>query len=636
MPSGSCHIFSSSVWPPGRIGRAGASEDRTGALPPARLVLRMLILCTSNRIVVRILGGESGDRLTKLTPVSDTKQQLVDDIDRRREALERRWRRWEPMTLDQRYDAAVEHFGDRLNLITDDLRLTYRQIADRSRELARGLIDIGVHPGDRVAIILDNRAEMIPAKIAISRVGAIAVPLISQYRQPELVAALNQVEASVLITVAQSLVTDFFPVFDAVAPGWETEVHSDQLPHLHHIVVLDAERPGVLDFTELARRGQHIPQATLDTISAQTDPAGISDIVFTSGTSGRPLAAELTHDGMLRDAYGMAYHRAMDDGWRSCFALPMNHVFAYTAGWLADVFAGGAILLRQVFNPPTLLRAAERDQAQEILLVPTMAVALVDQASKVHYDLPHLETLISAAAAGPVWLWERVMEVMHPRMILTGYGQTETSGGSVVTLPTDSLQTIAETVGVPALGGIAAADLPGGRLAQYRTVDPFSWDPLPDGAVGELVVRGPIVAKGYYNDPQRTDEMIRDGWLRSGDLGRIDEHGYVRLTGRTRELFKSGGEMVAPKEIEDLLTQIPGVAQAYVAGIPDELMGEVGCAWVVPNGTVDLDEHELIRYCHTHLAPFKVPRRIVFMDAEDLPLSPTGKVQKFRLVESAR
>ena len=576
--------------------------------------------------------------MARVSAVTQTEQQLADDINRRREALERRWRRWEPMTLDQRYDAAVTHFADRPHIITDDLRYTYGQIAQWSKDLARGLIDIGVHPGDRVAIILDNRAQMVPARIAISRVGAIAVPLISQYRQQELVAALNQVEASVLITVAESLATDFLPVFDAVAPGWETEVHSAQLPFLHHIVVLDAERPGVLDFDELVRRGSHVPEATLEEVSAQIDPAGVGDIIFTSGTSGHPLAAELTHDGILRSGYGSAYHRGFADGWRCCFALPLNHVFAYTEGFLGTMYAGGAILLRQVFNPPTLLRAAERDQAQEIMLVPTMAVALVDQASKMHYDLPHLESVISAAAAGPVWLWERVIDVLHPRMLFTGYGQTETSGGSAITLPTDSIQTVAETVGTAKLAGLAATGIVdmnlGGRLVEYRTVDPFGWDPLPKGAVGELVARGPIVTKAYFHDPQRTAEMIKDGWLRTGDLGRIDEHGHIRLTGRTRELFKCGGEMVAPKEIEDLLTQVPGIAQAYVAGVPEERMGQVGYAWVVPDSSADLDEHELIRYCHMHLAPFKVPRRIIFTTAEELPLSATGKVQKFRLVDS--
>jgi fatty-acyl-CoA synthase len=313
----------------------------------------------------------------------------------------------------------------------------------------------------------------------------------------------------------------------------------------------------------------------------------------------------------------------------------MYHVFGYIEAFVASIFVGGAIIPRQVFNPVTMLEAIGRHRASELFAVPTMTVALVDQAARGSYDLSNLDSVVSAAAPSPAWLWERVMKEFHPRMLYTGYGQTEVSAGTAMTSAGDPIEVVAETVGRPKLGGVAAPDDMNGMLAEYRTVDPFTGQPLPAGEPGELSVRGPIVTRAYHNDPEHTARMIQDGWLRSGDLGWIDDQGYLHLTGRARELFKCGGENVAPKEIEDLLTRLPGVGQAYVAGVPDERMGEVGWAWVVPDGTADLDPRELIRYCRAHLAPFKVPRRIIFIEAADLPMTSTGKVQKHVLVASA-
>ena len=557
-------------------------------------------------------------------------------VERRRDALERRWRRWEPVTLDQRFDTVAAAYPDRPCVIDDARAYSYEEMAGWSRALARGLVSLGVQPGDRVALLMDNRPELMAVKLAVSRVGAIAVPLNHQYRQGELLAALGHVEASVLVTVARSVATDFLAALDGLAPGWEAGASVAALPSLHHVVLVDPERPGAIDLSELARRGAQIPESVLATLAAQADPQGVSDIFFTSGTSGLPVAAELTHDMILRSGYGSAYHRGFDDGRRLAFALPMYHVFGYVEGLMASLFVGGAIMPRRVFNPASMLEAVAREHAQEILLVPTMTVGLVEQAARGGYDLSSLESVTSAASPAPTWLWERVVKDMGPKTVFTGYGQTEVSGGTTMTAPGDPLEVVAETVGAPKFGGIAADGVAAdGRLAQYRTVDPETGAPMPAGAPGELSVSGPIVTRAYHRDPERTARSITDGWLRTGDMGWIDSSGYLHLTGRARELFKVGGELVAPKEVEDLLTRLPGVGQAYVAGIPDERLGEVGWAWVVPDGTAELDERELIRYTRQHLAAFKVPRKVVFLDAKDLPLSGTGKVQKFQLVATA-
>lgn len=533
------------------------------------------------------------------------------------------------------FDTVVGRHPDRPFIITDDAALTYRGIRDWSMALAGGLVDLGAGPGTVIALLIDNRTEMVAAKLAVARIGAIAAPLNYSYRGDELIAALHHCGAEVLITISRSLATDFLQVLDERLPGWERRGSGDEtLPRLRRVVLVDDDRPGAETLKGLAERGRGVPTEAIDRLTDAVDPDSVCDIVFTSGTTGHPVAAELTHDMVLRSAYGSAYHRAFDDGWRICFSLPVYHVFGYIEGLLAAMMVGGAVIPRRVFNPVTMLQAIAEHRADEVLLVPTMTVALVGEASQKTYHLGALRSVFSAAASAPVRLWEQVHDLLAPEIVFTGYGQTEVSASTALTLPGDPLDVVSETVGTCKLGGAAA--LPGmdGRLAQYRALDPFTGAARPTGTEGELAASGPIVARNYHNDPEQTAVTIVDGWLRTGDLGTVDADGYLRLTGRARELFKIGGELVAPKQVEDVLTGIPGVAQAFVVGVPDERYGEVGHAWIVPDGSKELDPKELTRYCRDHLAPFKVPRAIHFIDTDALPTTTTGKVKKYLLAQN--
>jgi fatty-acyl-CoA synthase len=314
----------------------------------------------------------------------------------------------------------------------------------------------------------------------------------------------------------------------------------------------------------------------------------------------------------------------------------MYHVFGYVEGLLAALYVGGAVVPHAVFNPRSILTSVQAHRVHEVLFVPTMSVAVVEEATRRHYDTSSLESVFSAAAAAPVRLWEQIDQVLGPRQVFTGYGQTEVSAATTLTLPGDPLEVVAETVGRMKLGGCAAPPDLDGALAAYRTVDPFSGVALPAGAEGELSVRGPIVTRGYFRDPERSAALIdADGWLRTGDLGRVRPDGYLELTGRSGELFKVGGELVAPKQVEQVLTGHPDVEQAYVAGVPDDRLGEVGWAWVVRTPGSTLSEADLVRHCRDQLAAFKVPRRVVFAEADALPKTTTGKIQKFVLVREA-
>ncbi len=559
-----------------------------------------------------------------------------DEVDRRRTALAEQIGAWVPRTLAAAFDEIADRHPDRPYVITDRLTLSYDDVRRRSIRLAAGLIALGVEPGDRIALVMDNRPEYAEVKLALARVGAAAVPLNFSYTATELAERLRQARASVLICIPSSMATDWLSVLDRQIPGWEAGVHSDAFPDLRQVVMVDSGlRQHALDLAALA--ASEVPDEEVIGRQDQLSPDDVSDMVFTSGTTGNALGAELTHDMMLRSAFGSAYHRAFADGWRIGFALPLYHVFAYVEGMLAALYAGGAIVPLQVFNPKTVLETIETHRVNEVLFVPTMTIAVVDHAAKSQYDLSSLQSVFSAAAPAPVWLWERVMSDLQPSMIFTGYGQTEVSAATALTLPGDSIETVASVVGAPKLGGPAAADTGlDGRLAQYRTVDPFTGEPLPEGEFGELSVRGPQVTRCYFDDPERTTTLIDgEGWLRTGDLGRINSDGYLELTGRAGELFKVGGELVAPAEVERLLTSVDGVSQAYVIGVPDQRYGAVPWAFVVPAEGANPEQRILIAACRQHLAAFKVPRGVTFLAAEELPTTATGKVQKFRLAQRA-
>jgi fatty-acyl-CoA synthase len=270
------------------------------------------------------------------------------------------------------------------------------------------------------------------------------------------------------------------------------------------------------------------------------------------------------------------------------------------------------------------------------MMVPTMSVALVEHPQIDRYDLSSLIAVLAGAAPTPVRVWQALKDRLGIREVYTGYGMTEVSAATTLTAPEDPLSLVAETVGRPLDAGAAGLPDRGGRVAEYKTVDPLTGQDLPPGSEGELCSRGPTSTSGYFAKPAETAALfLPGGWVRSGDLGRVRPDGYIELTGRSKELYKSGGELVSPKEVEELLTAHPAVAQAFAIGVPDDRWGEIGCAWIVPSPGASITEQEVIDLAKQRLARFKVPKHVLFLDASELPTTATGKVQKFRLVEMA-
>jgi fatty-acyl-CoA synthase len=563
-------------------------------------------------------------------------------VSERRQALEARYPVWPALTLSQALDAAAARHPDRPLIMGAPRAHSYAEMRDWSRRLAAGLVALGVGPGEHVAVVMANYPELVALKFAIARTGAVAVPVNFLLRRDELAYVLGQSEAAVLVTMDSFRELDYVADLDQLAPGWEASGGGERLPHLRDVVVFDTGgggRAGARSLSDLERLGSEPgeeAEAELDRRERGFDPSADADLIYTSGTSGAPKGVLLSHDALLRSAYGSAWTRAFEDGRRILFALPLYHVFAYVEGLLASLFSGGAIIPQIAFDPAATLQAVQEHRADEALFVPTMTIAVLEAAQAGRFDIASLRHVMSAAAPAPVRLWQAVRDRLGVPEIVTGYGMTETSAATTYTEPDGPLELVASTVGRPKRGGIAGDPSLGGLLVVYKTVHPLTGEDLPPGAEGELTARGPILTRGYFAKPTETAAVLdADGWLRSGDLGRIAQDGSLVLTGRSKELYKRGGELVAPKEVEECLTEHPRVAQAYVVGVADERMGEVGCAWVVPAGLEPLDPQELIAHCSERLARFKVPAQVLFLEAEQLPTTATGKVQKFRLVERA-
>jgi fatty-acyl-CoA synthase len=524
-------------------------------------------------------------------------------------------------------------------VLTDDVQLSYADVAGQSGLLADGLVALGVCPGDRVGVVMANYPEFVAVKFAIARAGAIAVPFNYLYRLDELRYVLAQSGCRVLVTMTGFGGLDYQSMLDGIANGWDTagfahrpQREDDAVPALRSVVLLDTDghaRTGCLSFADLSRLGAQNPGPSRDVEHSPQDPA---DMLYTSGTTGAPKGVLTSHDAVLRTAYASALTRAYEDGRRILFSLPCYHMFGYIEGLLSVMYAGGAIIPQAAFRAEDYFAGIERHRASDLLCVPTMAVAMVESRARSHYDLSSLRAMLCGSAPAPIWLWTQIGADFGIDEIVTGYGMTECGGAMTLTHPEDPLELTSETVGRPKMAG--AAGIPGtDELVVYKAVDTVTGADLPVGEVGELVSSGPTMMLGYWNQPTETAETIRRGWLHSGDLGRVRADGYLQVTGRSKELYKSGGELVMPNEIEDLLTGHDAISQVFALGLVDDRWGEIGCVVIVPAPGAAITEQDVLGICRAKLARFKVPKRVVFLDADELPKTPTGKVQKYRLVE---
>jgi len=560
----------------------------------------------------------------------------VPSIAGRQRDLRRRFPWWQPRTLDQMLDTATAEFPDRPLVVTDQRSWSYRDIQRGSERIAAGLVASGVRPGDHVALLMANYPEFVAAKFAIARAGAVAVPVNFLNRRDELGYVLRQSDAVLLITMDRFRNLDYLQFLDQLAPGWEQHGGGRAFPRLKQVVVFPtgdtAVRAHVTALADFgARSGPWRPVE-------HPGPDSNADIIYTSGTTGAPKGVMLTHDMMLRTAFGSTYGRAFEDGRRILFSLPMYHVYGYVEGLLAALFVGGAVIPQLKFDAADTLRAIAAHHASDVLLIPTMTLALLDALKKpdARHDLSSLRAVISSGGRAPAYIWQDIFDHLQPAELTTGYGMTEVTASSTVTRPGDPIERLLHSNGCLRDVGPAGDPANGGLLVVYRVVDPDTGTALASGEVGELQARGIGVTRGYYNKPDATAAAFTpDGWLHTGDLGSVDADGYLYLAGRLKESYRCGGEQVLPTEAEDLLVTHPAVLQAHVVPVPDLRMGEVGVAFVVLREQLTATPDELIAFCAGRLARFKVPRHVLPIRAEDIPSTPSGRARKFLLVEIA-
>jgi fatty-acyl-CoA synthase len=560
-------------------------------------------------------------------------------VEERRNALESQYPTWPRRTLANHFSEQAKRFGSRPLLITESGSYTYEEVWRQGRRYAKSLLGLGVRRREHVGVLMANEPEAVFLMVGIWLVGAVCVPINTMLLDEELTYLLHQSDSRWLF-MHQSAGGILHS--STVTRVYDDLVQTDIRPGLKRVVAIsNTDSPldkRFLPWEAFLTMGEAISDEHLATREAEsTYPDEVADIIYTSGSTGLPKGVMITHDMFLRCGFSTALSRGFEDGRRVFTALPMYHVFALVEGMLALSFVGGALIIVPGFSPLLSLQMMERHRANDMLCVPSMLVAILNQSDVEKFDLSSLYALMCAAAPAPVAVWERAIEVLALTEMCAGYGGTEATAATVHTEVGDPIDTMVTRVGRIKPGGSSGLPEFGGTNVQYKTIDPFTEEDLPTGTVGELTVRGNLVTNGYYNKPDETSAVIdKDGWLRTGDLGRIDEQGYIELLGRSKELYKISGENVAPKEVEDVICRHPAVAQAYVVGVKDAITTETGAVFVELRPGMACTRREIVDYCQGHLARFKIPRYVWFLATSEWPMTGTGKIQKFRLQEMAQ
>jgi len=566
---------------------------------------------------------------------------LKSEYDRRREELEKKFPFWERLTIADRFDKLADEYAEREYIYTPQKSYTYREIREMSDKLAKGLIKLGIKNREHVAVVMANYPEFVIITLALSKIGAVKVPLNYRLRQDELEYVINQSDSICLITMDKYPEFDYISTLKCLCPEVFRGETSPKFPMLRKIVIFSesgtASVEGAEDYHKVMAAGSGVTAEEYNKVRLRSRyPDEVSDIMYTSGTTSKPKGVLQTHDMLLRSAYGSCLNRAFEDGRRIFVPIPFYHVFAYVEGILAASLVGGCIVPQVKFDVAEALKLIQDGKVNDVLCVPAVAINLINQPDLNSYDLSPLRAIYCAGTPTPLWTWREIQEKLHLTELNTGYGMTELMAGVLQTAPGDPVEVIASRVGRQMPGGCSGLPEFGFRHIEFKVVDPVTGVDLPPGSEGEWAARGNIVTRGYYKKPLETAEVIdKDGFLRTGDVGIIHDNGYFELTGRSKEIYRIAGENVAPKEIEEALEQNPKVYRACVVGVPYKKIGEVGMAFITLREGETCTEDEIIGYCCEKLAHFKVPKFVKLVKESEWPMTSSFKIQKFKLREMA-
>jgi HIP---CoA ligase len=505
-------------------------------------------------------------------------------------------------------DASAQRFASRVAVVDGATSLTYPQLLESSREFAAALVASGIEPGDRVAIWSFNSAQWIVALFGILEAGATLVPINTRFKGVEAADILARSSARALVTVTDFLGTDYLEMLRS---------SGEHLPALDTVVVAGGDRAsGGVSWSEFLARATDESRQAAGARAARVGPEDGSDILFTSGTTGVPKGVVMTHRRTLRVATDWVRMTGLRAGDRYLMVNPYFHMFGLKAGILASVASGATMLPQPVFDVDRVLQRVADERVTVLPGPPTLYQSILDHPNRASYDLSTLRIAVTGAADIPVELIRRVREELPFAFIVTGYGLTE-AGTASATGPDDDFEAIATTVGRARPG------------FEIRIVDTDGAS-VPAGESGEVVVRGSSVMSHYLDDPQATAAALSpDGWLRTGDLGVLDDNGRLRIVGRAKDMFIVGGFNAYPAEIENALLRHPDISAAAVIGIPDARLGEVGMAFVVLRAGATTTGDDVIAWSRDQMANYKVPRCVEVLDV--LPLNATGKVMKAEL-----
>ena len=531
-------------------------------------------------------------------------------------------------TIDQQLTETASRIPDLPALIVrhQNARYTWRQLKQTVDDYAAGLLAIGLEPGDRLGIWAPNCWEWTVCQFAAARIGLVLVNINPAYRIAELEYALNKVGCKALVTAQSFKSSDYLAILRELCPELRNArpgaLKAARLPELRTVVALgQTSLPGLFEFERLPALAQAAHHERAAAIAAELQFDDPINIQFTSGTTGAPKGATLTHHNLLNNGYFNARALNLGPGDKLCIPVPLYHCFGMVMGNLGCVTSGAAMVYpAPSFEPRSVLETVAAERCTALYGVPTMFIAELEQADFATFDLSSLRTGTMAGAPCPVQVMQRVVRDMHMRDVTIAYGMTETSPVSMQTRADDPIEKRVATVG---------------RIhphVEVKIVDEAGHI-VPRGERGEFLTRGYSVMIGYWGDEKRTREAIdAAGWMHTGDLAVMDEEGYVNITGRLKDMIIRGGENVYPREIEEFLFRHPKVQDVQVFGVPDPKFGEVVCAWIRVRDGHAATAEEIIEHCRAQIAHYKVPRHVRFVT--EFPMTVTGKAQKFVMRET--